>query len=441
MPIETATKPEHEQNKAMEQSSSQSSISNPDSAVKPNSQAINANSSLESEQTIASDNSDQSNQETKDRLEPDMSHETDSKPEHEQDKAMEQSSSQSSISKPDSTLKPNSQALNANSSLESAQTIAAQTSHQPKSYLTENSSSSIRQSSNSGYGSGSGSGYRSVSNLGASSAHGNSNSLARNMHSSANSISSGSGNNNNRNTVVVLRRNISANKKGSLTNLGLSEQYAKYANSGLSITRSPQKPYKYLNQRQYNDIQHKSNDLDTLPKTAPRVFTANKPSSSLYEDISNDIRSSKGYNTTTFRPKQNFEDYAPSEEEIFKLSNSNPNSKKHDLSNIRRLCIEENRTPSWFRRKTSWIKDKDNSVFANWLHDVLRDQFDIELNKLSIDQQQLIAQVALGLASSMENAGGEREVQMIYIKNFFRQKFTKEQIESFNKLQDYLEHI
>ena len=259
------------------------------------------------------------------------------------------------------------------------------------------------------------------------------------MHSSANSISSG--NNNNRNTVVVLRRNISANKKGSLTNLGLSEQYAKYANSGLSITRSPQKPYKYLNQRQYNDIQHKSNDLDTPPKTAPRVFTANKPSSSLYEDISNDIRSSKGYNTTTFRPKQNLKAYAPSEEEIFKLSNSNPNSKKHDLSNIRRLCIEENRTPSWFRRKTSWIKDKDNSVFANWLHDVLRDQFDIDLNKLSIDQQQLIAQVALGLASSMENAGGEREVQMIYIKNFFRQKFTKEQIESFNKLQDYLEHI
>ena len=175
--------------------------------------------------------------------------ETATKPEHEQDKAMEQSS----INKPDSALKPISQSLNTNSSLESAQTIAAQTSHQPESYLTESSSSSIRQSSNSDYGSGSG--YRSVSNLGASSAHGNSNSLARNMHSSANSISSG--NNNNRNTVVVLRRNISANKKGSLTNLGLSEQYAKYANSGLSITRSPQKPYKYLNQRQYNDIQHK----------------------------------------------------------------------------------------------------------------------------------------------------------------------------------------
>ena len=431
MPLENATKPEHEQNKAMEQNS----ISNPDSALKPNSQAINANSSLESAQTMASDNSAQSNQETKDRFEPDMPLETATKPEHEQDKAMEQSS----INNPDSALKPISQSLNTNSSLESAQTIAAQTSHQPESYLTESSSSSIRQSSNSGSGYGSGSGYRSVSNLGASSAHGNSNSLARNMHSSANSISSG--NNNNRNTVVVLRRNISANKKGSLTNLGLSEQYAKYANSGLSITRSPQKPYKYLNQRQYNDIQHKSNDLDTLPKTAPRVFTANKPSSSLYEDISNDIRSSKGYNTTTFRPKQNLEAYAPSEEEIFKLSNSNPNSKKHDLSNIRRLCIEENRTPSWFRRKTSWIKDKDNSVFANWLHDVLRDQFDIDLNKLSIDQQQLIAQVALGLASSMENAGGEREVQMIYIKNFFRQKFTKEQIESFNKLQDYLEHI
>ena len=431
MPLENATKPEHEQNKAMEQNS----ISNPDSALKPNSQAINANSSLESAQTMASDNSDQSNQETKDRFEPDMPLETATKPEHEQDKAMEQSS----INNPDSALKPISQAINANSSLESAQTIAAQTSHQPESYLTESSSSSIRQSSNSGSGYGSGSGYRSVSNLGASSAHGNSNSLARNMHSSANSISSG--NNNNRNTVVVLRRNISANKKGSLTNLGLSEQYAKYANSGLSITRSPQKPYKYLNQRQYNDIQHKTNDLDNPPKTAPRVFTANKPSSSLYEDISNDIRSSKGYNTTTFRPKQNLEAYAPSEEEIFKLSNSNPNSKKHDLSNIRRLCIEENRTPSWFRRKTSWIKDKDNSVFANWLHDVLRDQFDIDLNKLSIDQQQLIAQVALGLASSMENAGGEREVQMIYIKNFFRQKFTKEQIESFNKLQDYLEHI
>ena len=442
MPLETATKPEHEQDKAMEQSSSQSSISNPDSDLKPNSQAINANSSLESASTTASDNRDQSNQDIKDRFEPDMPLETATKPEHEQTKAMEQSSSQSSISKPDSTLKPNSQALNANSSLESAQTMASQTSHQPKIYHAENSSSSIRQSSNSGYGdsSGYGSGYRSVSNLGASSAHGNSNSLARNMHSGANSISSGSGNNN-RNTVVVLRRNISANKKGSLTNLGLSEQYAKYANSGLSITRSPQKPYKYLNQRQYNDIQHKSNDLDTPPKTAPRVFTANKPSSSLYEDISNDIRSSKGYNTTTFRPKQNLEAYAPSEEEIFKLSNSNPNSKKHDLSNIRRLCIEENRTPSWFRRKTSWIKDKDNSVFANWLHDVLRDQFDIELNKLSIEQQQLIAQVALGLASSMENAGGEREVQMIYIKNFFRQKFTKEQIESFNKLQDYLEHI
>ena len=435
MPLETATKPEHEQTKAMEQSSSQSSISKPDSTLKPNSQAINANSSLESAQTMASDNSAQSNQETKDRFEPDMPLETATKPEHEQDKAMEQSS----INKPDSALKPISQSLNTNSSLESAQTIAAQTSHQPESYLTESSSSSIRQSSNSGSGYGSGSGYRSVSNLGASSAHGNSNSLARNMHSSANSISSG--NNNNRNTVVVLRRNISANKKGSLTNLGLSEQYAKYANSGLSITRSPQKPYKYLNQRQYNDIQHKTNDLDNPPKTAPRVFTANKPSSSLYEDISNDIRSSKGYNTTTFRPKQNLEAYAPSEEEIFKLSNSNPNSKKHDLSNIRRLCIEENRTPSWFRRKTSWIKDKDNSVFANWLHDVLRDQFDIELNKLSIEQQQLIAQVALGLASSMENAGGEREVQMIYIKNFFRQKFTKEQIESFNKLQDYLEHI
>ena len=431
MPLENATKPEHEQNKAMEQNS----ISNPDSALKPNSQAINANSSLESAQTMASDNSAQSNQETKDRFEPDMPLETATKPEHEQDKAMDQSS----INKPDSALKPISQSLNTNSSLESAQTIAAQTSHQPESYLTESSSSSIRQSSNSGSGYGSGSGYRSVSNLGASSAHGNSNSLARNMHSSANSISSG--NNNNRNTVVVLRRNISANKKGSLTNLGLSEQYAKYANSGLSITRSPQKPYKYLNQRQYNDIQHKTNDLDNPPKTAPRVFTANKPSSSLYEDISNDIRSSKGYNTTTFRPKQNLEAYAPSEEEIFKLSNSNPNSKKHDLSNIRRLCIEENRTPSWFRRKTSWIKDKDNSVFANWLHDVLRDQFDIDLNKLSIDQQQLIAQVALGLASSMENAGGEREVQMIYIKNFFRQKFTKEQIESFNKLQDYLEHI
>ena len=438
MPLETATKPEHEQTKAMEQSSSQSSISKPDSDLKPSSQAINANSSLESASTTASDNRDQSNQDIKDRFEPDMPLETATKPEHEQTKAMEQSSSQSSISKPDSTLKPNSQALNANSGLESAQTMAAQTSHQPKIYHAENSSSSIRQSSNSGYGYGSSSGYRSVSNLGASSAHGNSNSLARNMHSGANSISSG---NNNRNTVVVLRRNISANKKGSLTNLGLSEQYAKYANSGRSITRSPQKPYKYLNQHQYNDIQHKSNDLDTLPKTAPRVFTANKPSSSLYEDISNDIRSSKGYNTTTFRPKQNFEDYAPSEEEIFKLSNSNPNSKKHDLSNIRRLCIEENRTPSWFRRKTSWIKDKDNSVFANWLHDVLRDQFDIDLNKLSIDQQQLIAQVALGLASSMENAGGEREVQMIYIKNFFRQKFTKEQIESFNKLQDYLEHI
>ena len=436
MPLETATKPEHEQTKAMEQSSSQSSSSNPDSSLKPNSQALNANSSLESAQTMASDNSDQSNQETKDRFEPDMPLETATKPEHEQDKAMEQSS----INKPDSALKPISQSLNTNSSLESAQTIAAQTSHQPESYLTESSSSSIRQSSNSGSGYGSGSGYRSVSNLGASSAHGNSNSLARNMHSGANSISSGSGNNN-RNTVVVLRRNISANKKGSLTNLGLSEQYAKYANSGLSITRSPQKPYKYLNQRQYNDIQHKTNDLDNPPKTAPRVFTANKPSSSLYEDISNDIRSSKGYNTTTFRPKQNLEAYAPSEEEIFKLSNSNPNSKKHDLSNIRRLCIEENRTPSWFRRKTSWIKDKDNSVFANWLHDVLRDQFDIDLNKLSIDQQQLIAQVALGLASSMENAGGEREVQMIYIKNFFRQKFTKEQIESFNKLQDYLEHI
>ena len=435
MPLETATKPEHEQTKAMEQSSSQSSSSNPDSSLKPNSQALNANSSLESAQTMASDNSAQSNQETKDRFEPDMPLETATKPEHEQDKAMDQSS----INKPDSALKPISQSLNTNSSLESAQTIAAQTSHQPESYLTESSSSSIRQSSNSGSGYGSGSGYRSVSNLGASSAHGNSNSLARNMHSSANSISSG--NNNNRNTVVVLRRNISANKKGSLTNLGLSEQYAKYANSGLSITRSPQKPYKYLNQRQYNDIQHKTNDLDNPPKTAPRVFTANKPSSSLYEDISNDIRSSKGYNTTTFRPKQNLEAYAPSEEEIFKLSNSNPNSKKHDLSNIRRLCIEENRTPSWFRRKTSWIKDKDNSVFANWLHDVLRDQFDIELNKLSIEQQQLIAQVALGLASSMENAGGEREVQMIYIKNFFRQKFTKEQIESFNKLQDYLEHI
>ena len=436
MSLETAIKPEHEQNKAMEQSS----ISNPDSAVKPNSQAINANSSLESEQTIASDNSDQSNQETKDRFEPDMPLENATQPEHEQDKAMEQSS----ISNPDSGLKPNSQAINANSSLESAQTIAAQTSHQPESYLTESSSSNISPSSNSGYGdsSGYGSGYRSVSNLGASSAHGNSNSLARNMHSGANSISSGSGSgNNNRNTVVVLRRNISANKKGSLTNLGLSEQYAKYANSGLSITRSPQKPYKYLNQRQYNDIQHKSNDLDTPPKTAPRVFTANKPSSSLYEDISNDIRSSKGYNTTTFRPKQNLEAYAPSEEEIFKLSNSNPTSKKHDLSNIRRLCIEENRTPSWFRRKPSWFKDKDNSVFANWLHDVLRDQFDIDLNKLSIDQQQLIAQVALGLASSMENAGGEREVQMIYIKNFFKQKFTKEQIESFNKLQDYLDHI
>ena len=437
MSLETATKPEHEQDKAMEQSSSQSSISNPDSSLKPNSQALNANSSLENAQTIASDNSDsdQSSQETKDRFEPDMPLENATKPEHEQNKAMEQNS----ISNPDSALKPNSQAINANSSLESTQTMAAQTSHQPESYLTESSSSSIRQSSNSGSGYGSGSGYRSVSNLGASSAHGNSNSLARNMHSSANSISSG--NNNNRNTVVVLRRNISANKKGSLTNLGLSEQYAKYANSGLSITRSPQKPYKYLNQRQYNDIQHKTNDLDNPPKTAPRVFTANKPSSSLYEDISNDIRSSKGYNTTTFRPKQNLEAYAPSEEEIFKLSNSNPNSKKHDLSNIRRLCIEENRTPSWFRRKTSWIKDKDNSVFANWLHDVLRDQFDIDLNKLSIDQQQLIAQVALGLASSMENAGGEREVQMIYIKNFFRQKFTKEQIESFNKLQDYLEHI
>ncbi|MCK0513482.1 hypothetical protein MXE38_01140 [Anaerobiospirillum sp. NML120448] len=443
MPLETATKPEHEQTKAMEQSSSQSSISKPDSDLKPSSQAINANSSLESASTTASDNRDQSNQDIKDRFEPDMPLETATKPEHEQTKAMEQSSSQSSISNPDSGLKPNSQTLNANSSLESAQTIASQTSHQPESYLTESSSSSIRQSSNSGSGYGSGSGYRSVSNLGASSAHGNSNSLARNMHSSANSISSGSGsgNNNNRNTVVVLRRNISANKKGSLTNLGLSEQYDKYANSGLSITRSPQKPYKYLNQRQYNDIQHKSNDLDTPPKTAPRVFTANKPSSSLYEDISNDIRSSKGYNTTTFRPKQNLEAYAPSEEEIFKLSNSNPTSKKHDLSNIRRLCIEENRTPSWFRRKPSWIKDKDNSVFANWLHDVLRDQFDIDLNKLSIDQQQLIAQVALGLASSMENAGGEREVQMIYIKNFFRQKFTKEQIESFNKLQDYLEHI
>ena len=437
MSLETATKPEHEQDKAMEQSSSQSSISKPDSTLKPNSQALNANSSLESAQTMASDNSDQSNQETKDRFEPDMPLETATKPEHEQNKAMEQNS----ISNPDSALKPNSQAINANSSLESTQTMAAQTSHQPESYLTESSSSNISPSSNSGYGdsSGYGSGYRSVSNLGASSAHGNSNSLARNMHSSANSISSG--NNNNRNTVVVLRRNISANKKGSLTNLGLSEQYAKYANSGLSITRSPQKPYKYLNQRQYNDIQHKTNDLDNPPKTAPRVFTANKPSSSLYEDISNDIRSSKGYNTTTFRPKQNLEAYAPSEEEIFKLSNSNPNSKKHDLSNIRRLCIEENRTPSWFRRKTSWIKDKDNSVFANWLHDVLRDQFDIELNKLSIEQQQLIAQVALGLASSMENAGGEREVQMIYIKNFFRQKFTKEQIESFNKLQDYLEHI
>ena len=438
MPLETATKPEHEQTKAMEQSSSQSSISKPDSDLKPSSQAINANSSLESASTTASDNRDQSNQDIKDRFEPDMPLETATKPEHEQTKAMEQSSSQSSISKPDSTLKPNSQALNANSSLESAQTMASQTSHQPKIYHAENSSSSIRQSSNSGYGYGSSSGYRSVSNLGASSSHGNSNSLARNMHSGANSISSG---NNNRNTVVVLRRNISANKKGSLTNLGLSEQYDKYANSGLSITRSPQKPYKYLNQRQYNDIQHKSNDLDTPPKTAPRVFTANKPSSSLYEDISNDIRSSKGYNTTTFRPKQNLEAYAPSEEEIFKLSNSNPNSKKHDLSNIRRLCIEENRTPSWFRRKTSWIKDKDNSVFANWLQDVLRDQFDIDLNKLSIEQQQLIAQVALGLASSMENAGGEREVQMIYIKNFFRQKFTKEQIESFNKLQDYLEHI
>ena len=329
MPLETATKPEHEQTKAMEQSSSQSSISKPDSDLKPSSQAINANSSLESASTTASDNRDQSNQDIKDRFEPDMPLETATKPEHEQTKAMEQSSSQSSISKPDSTLKPNSQALNANSSLESAQTMASQTSHQPKIYHAENSSSSIRQSSNSGYGSG----YRSVSNLGASSAHGNSNSLARNMHSGANSISSGSGNNN-RNTVIVLRRNISANKKGSLTNLGLSEQYAKYANSGLSITRSPQKPYKYLNQRQYNDIQHKTNDLDNPPKTAPRVFTANKPSSSLYEDISNDIRSSKGYNTTTFRPKQNFEDYAPSEEEIFKLSNSNPNSKKHDLSNI-----------------------------------------------------------------------------------------------------------
>ena len=440
MSHETATKPEHEQDKAMEQSSTQSSISKPDSTLKPNSQAINANSSLESAQTITYGNNNQSNQETKDRLEPDMSLEAANKPEHEQDKAMEQSS----INKPDSALKPISQSLNANSSLESAQTIAAQTSHQPESYLTESSSSNISPSSNSGYGdsSGYGSGYRSVSNLGASSAHGNSNSLARNMHSGANSISSGSGSgNNNRNTVVVLRRNISANKKGSLTNLGLSEQYAKYANSGLSITRSPQKPYKYLNQRQYNDIQHKSNDLDTPLKTAPRVFTANKPSSSLYEDISNDISSSKGYNTTTFRPKQNLEAYAPSEEEIFKLSNSNPTSKKHDLSNIRRLCIEENRTPSWFRRKPSWFKDKDNSVFANWLHDVLRDQFDIDLNKLSIDQQQLIAQVALGLASSMENAGGEREVQMIYIKNFFKQKFTKEQIESFNKLQDYLDHI
>ena len=78
-------------------------------------------------------------------------------------------------------------------------------------------------------------------------------------------------------------------------------------------------------------------------------------------------------------------------------------------------------------------------MFANWLHDVLRDQFDIDLNKLSIDQQQLIAQVALGLASSMENAGGKAEFEIIYIKNFFRQKFTKEQIESFNKLQDYLD--
>ena len=212
MPLENATKPEHEQNKAMEQNS----ISNPDSALKPNSQAINANSSLESAQTMASDNSAQSNQETKDRFEPDMPLETATKPEHEQDKAMDQSS----INKPDSALKPISQSLNTNSSLESAQTIAAQTSHQPESYLTESSSSSIRQSSNSGSGYGSGSGYRSVSNLGASSAHGNSNSLARNMHSSANSISSG--NNNNRNTVVVLRRNISANKKGSLTNLGLS---------------------------------------------------------------------------------------------------------------------------------------------------------------------------------------------------------------------------
>ena len=163
MPLENATKPEHEQNKAMEQNS----ISNPDSALKPNSQAINANSSLESAQTMASDNSAQSNQETKDRFEPDMPLETATKPEHEQDKAMEQSS----INKPDSALKPISQSLNTNSSLESAQTIAAQTSHQPKIYHAENSSSSIRQSSNSGYGYGSSSGYRSVSNLGVGQTH------------------------------------------------------------------------------------------------------------------------------------------------------------------------------------------------------------------------------------------------------------------------------
>ena len=125
MSLETATKPEHEQDKAMKQGSSQSSISKSDSGLKPNSQALNANSSLESAQTMAYDNSDQSNQETKDRFEPDMPLETATKPEHEQDKAMEQSSSQSSISNQNSDLKPNSQALNANSSLESTQTMAS----------------------------------------------------------------------------------------------------------------------------------------------------------------------------------------------------------------------------------------------------------------------------------------------------------------------------
>ena len=82
MPLETATKPEHEQTKAMEQSSSQSSSSNPDSSLKPNSQALNANSSLESAQTMASDNSNQSNQDIKDRFEPDMPLENATKPEH-----------------------------------------------------------------------------------------------------------------------------------------------------------------------------------------------------------------------------------------------------------------------------------------------------------------------------------------------------------------------